>query len=48
MKFSVYQISRQGGRERNEDRMGYAYTRESGLFVLADGMGGHPEGAMAA
>ncbi len=48
MKFSVYQISRQGGRERNEDRMGYAYTRESGMFVLADGMGGHPEGAMAA
>jgi PPM family protein phosphatase len=48
MKFSVYQISRQGGRERNEDRVGYAYTRESGLFVLADGMGGHPEGAMAA
>jgi len=48
MRFSVYQVSRQGGRERNEDRMGYAYTRESGLFVLADGMGGHPEGAMAA
>lgn len=48
MRFSVYQISRQGGRERNEDRMGYAYTRESGLLVLADGMGGHPEGAMAA
>lgn len=48
MKFSVYQISRRGGRERNEDRMGYAYTRDSGLFVLADGMGGHPEGAMAA
>ena len=48
MKFSVYQISRQGGRERNEDRSGYTYTRESGLFVLADGMGGHPEGAMAA
>jgi serine/threonine protein phosphatase PrpC len=48
MKFSVYQISRQGGRPRNEDRIGYAYTQESGLFVLADGMGGHPEGAMAA
>jgi len=48
MKFSVYQVSRQGGREYNEDRMGYAYTRESALFVLADGMGGHPEGAMAA
>ena len=32
----------------NEDRMGYCYTRESGLFVLADGMGGHPEGEVAA
>ena len=48
MKFSVFQISRRGGREKNEDRMGYAYTREAGLLVLADGMGGHPEGAMAA
>ena len=48
MKFSVFQISRRGGREKNEDRMGYCYTRESGLFVLADGMGGHPEGEIAA
>jgi PPM family protein phosphatase len=48
MKFSVFQISRRGGRERNEDRMGYCYTRESSLFVLADGMGGHPEGEVAA
>lgn len=48
MKFSVFQVSRKGGREKNEDRMGYAYTRESGLFVLADGMGGHPEGEVAA
>ena len=48
MKFSVFQISRKGGREKNEDRMGYCYTRESGLFVLADGMGGHPEGEVAA
>ena len=37
MKFSVFQVSRKGGREKNEDRMGYCYTRESGLFVLADG-----------
>lgn len=35
MKFLVFQISRRGGREKNEDRMGYCYTRESGLFVLA-------------
>lgn len=48
MKFSVFQISRRGGREKNEDRMGYCYTRESGLFVLADGMGGHPDGEIAA
>ena len=48
MKFSVFQLSRLGGREKNEDRMGYCYTRDAGLFVLADGMGGHPEGEVAA
>lgn len=48
MRFSVFQVSRKGGREKNEDRMGYCYTRESGLFLLADGMGGHPEGEVAA
>ena len=47
MKFSVFQISRKGGREKNEDRMGYCYTKGSGLFLLADGMGGHPEGEVA-
>jgi len=48
MKFGIYQVSRRGGREKNEDRMGYCYTREAGLFALADGMGGHPEGEVAA
>jgi serine/threonine protein phosphatase PrpC len=48
MKFSVFQISRKGGREKNEDRMGYCYTNSSGLFLLAVGMGGHPEGEVAA
>jgi serine/threonine protein phosphatase PrpC len=47
VKFSVYQVSRKGGREKNEDRMGYCYTRNAGLFALADGMGGHPEGEVA-
>lgn len=48
MKFSVFQLSRRGGRAVNEDRMGYCYTREAALFVLADGMGGHAEGEVAA
>jgi serine/threonine protein phosphatase PrpC len=47
VRFSVYQVTRKGGREKNEDRMGYTYTRDSGLFALADGMGGHPEGEVA-
>jgi serine/threonine protein phosphatase PrpC len=47
VRFAVYQVSRKGGREKNEDRMGYCYTRDSGLFALADGMGGHPEGEVA-
>jgi PPM family protein phosphatase len=47
MRFNVYQVSRKGGRQKNEDRIGYCYTRDSGLFALADGMGGHPEGEVA-
>jgi PPM family protein phosphatase len=48
VKFGVFQVSRKGGREKNEDRMGYCYTRDAVMFALADGMGGHPEGEMAA
>jgi PPM family protein phosphatase len=48
MRFGIFQVSRKGGREKNEDRMGYCYTRDAVLFALADGMGGHPEGEMAA
>jgi serine/threonine protein phosphatase PrpC len=48
MKFSVFQVSRKGGRQKNEDRMGYCYTRSSAIFLLADGMGGHPQGEVAA
>jgi serine/threonine protein phosphatase PrpC len=47
VRFNVYQVSRKGGRPKNEDRMGYCYTRSAGLFALADGMGGHPEGEVA-
>lgn len=48
MQFSVYQQSHIGGRKINQDRMGYAFTRDSLLLLLADGMGGHLHGEIAA
>jgi len=48
MQFSVYQQSHIGGRKVNQDRMGYLYTRDALLLVLADGMGGHARGEVAA
>jgi protein phosphatase len=48
MRFSVYQESRKGGRVVNQDRMGYLYTRRSLLLMVADGMGGHARGEVAA
>lgn len=48
MRFSVYQESHIGGRKNNQDRMGYSFTRDALLLVLADGMGGHLQGEMAA
>jgi len=48
MKFSIYQDSRQGPRKMNQDRVAYAYTRDSLVMVVADGMGGHLHGEVAA
>jgi serine/threonine protein phosphatase PrpC len=48
MRFSVYQESNIGGRKSNQDRMGYSFTRDSLLLLLADGMGGHIQGEQAA
>lgn len=48
MRFSVYQESRKGGRRINQDRMGYCFTRDALLMVLADGLGGHAMGEVAA
>jgi PPM family protein phosphatase len=48
MQFSIYQQSHIGGRKVNQDRMGYLYTREALLLVLADGMGGNLRGEVAA
>ncbi len=48
MQFSIYQESRRGGRESNQDRIAYCYTRDALLMLVADGMGGHLHGDMAA
>jgi serine/threonine protein phosphatase PrpC len=48
MKFAIYQESRRGGRKNNQDRLGYSFGRESLLVVVADGMGGHLHGEVAA
>jgi len=48
MQFSVYQQTHVGGRKVNQDRMGYSFTRDALLLVLADGMGGHARGEIAA
>ena len=47
MRFSIFQESRKGRREANQDRTSYAYTRDSLLMVVADGMGGHLHGEVA-
>lgn len=48
MRFAVYQDSQIGGRSSNQDRMGYCFTRDALLLLLADGMGGHQHGELAA
>jgi serine/threonine protein phosphatase PrpC len=48
MKYSLFQDSRIGGRQLNEDRLGYHQTGEALLLVVADGLGGHGYGEVAA
>ena len=48
MRFTIYQASRQGGRKNNQDRVAYSYSRDTLLMVVADGMGGHLHGEIAA
>ena len=48
MRFTIYQESRLGGRKNNEDRLAHSYSRDALLAVLADGMGGHYYGEVAA
>ncbi len=48
MRFTIFQESRVGKRRTNQDRVAYSYTRDALLMVLADGMGGHLYGEVAA
>lgn len=48
MNFDIYQASHQGGRKYNQDRVAHAFTEQALLLVLADGMGGHSHGELAA
>jgi serine/threonine protein phosphatase PrpC len=48
MRFTIFQDSRQGDRKGNEDRVGYSYSRDVLLMTIADGMGGHADGEIAA
>ena len=48
MKFTIYQETRPGKRANNEDRLAHCYSRDALLMVIADGMGGHYYGEVAA
>jgi serine/threonine protein phosphatase PrpC len=48
MKFDVRQESRIGSRKSNQDRIGFCHTSDALLLVVADGMGGHENGELAA
>ena len=48
MNFSIHQASYIGNRKYNQDRVAYAYSNNAVLLVLADGMGGHLYGEVAA
>jgi len=48
MQFSIYEESRRGARRSNQDRIAYCYSRDALLMLVADGMGGHLHGEVAA
>ncbi len=48
MNYTIVQESRIGGREINQDRVAWLATADAVLMVVADGMGGHLHGEVAA
>ncbi len=47
MTFDVYEYTSPGGRDYNEDSMGSFCSSAGGIFVVADGLGGHQFGEEA-
>ena len=48
MKYTLFQESRIGKRPYQQDRMAHWHTKEALFMVVADGMGGHAHGDVAA
>jgi len=48
LKFALAQATRVGGRANNEDRVGFWSTPDAALMAVADGLGGHLHGELAA
>jgi serine/threonine protein phosphatase PrpC len=47
MKFDLYSYTNKGGRDYNEDFCGNWQESSQGVFVIADGLGGHGHGEVA-
>lgn len=47
MILDVYEFTNKGGRDYNEDAAGYSVDGDCGIFVVADGLGGHSYGELA-
>lgn len=47
MKISAFSYTNRGGRDHNEDSVRYRIEGQRGVFVVADGLGGHQCGEVA-
>lgn len=47
MEITAYQYTNRGGRDHNEDSVRCRIDPERGVFVVADGLGGHQKGEVA-